>query len=249
MSNSGRKPDEGERYRAILETSARLLFAIMNYGMDVFEEQILSRVQGIEDPVERLCACMRHNLLEALRGLPRGGLRAGRAAAHRGGPPSPGTEEENSAQAATVESSRSSGPRPSGPRRSSCRANRGRSPDEQTSSGSELLPLLIQPGRHAHLRSTRDELPTRGIHLVSGSQVLQSTTDLRIVQVLRDVWRVDFDLALMRRQSSESWPQATFRRCHGTQDVALGITDHDNSHIKTLLAAVHCDRYGVITDV
>ncbi|QSQ25429.1 TetR family transcriptional regulator [Pyxidicoccus parkwayensis] len=103
MTNSGRKPDEGERYRAILETSARLicergyegtsmqeiaaacrmtkaglyhhiqnkeqlLFAIMNYGMDVFEEQVLSRVQGIEDPVERLRACMRHNILLVTRG-------------------------------------------------------------------------------------------------------------------------------------------------------------------------------------
>jgi TetR/AcrR family transcriptional regulator, cholesterol catabolism regulator len=103
VTNSGRKPDEGERYRAILETSARLicergyegtsmqeiaaacrmtkaglyhhiqnkeqlLFAIMNYGMDVFEEQVLSRVQGIEDPVERLRACMRHNILLVTRG-------------------------------------------------------------------------------------------------------------------------------------------------------------------------------------
>lgn len=103
MTHSGRKPDEGERYRAILETSARLicergyegtsmqeiaaacrmtkaglyhhiqnkeqlLFAIMNYGMDVFEEQVLSRVQGIEDPVERLRACMRHNILLVTRG-------------------------------------------------------------------------------------------------------------------------------------------------------------------------------------
>jgi AcrR family transcriptional regulator len=103
VTPSGRKPDEGERYRAILETSARLicergyegtsmqeiaaacrmtkaglyhhiqnkeqlLFAIMNYGMDVFEEQVLSRVQGIEDPVERLRACMRHNILLVTRG-------------------------------------------------------------------------------------------------------------------------------------------------------------------------------------
>jgi AcrR family transcriptional regulator len=103
VTTSGRKPDEGERYRAILETSARLicergyegtsmqeiaaacrmtkaglyhhiqnkeqlLFAIMNYGMDVFEEQVLSRVQHIEDPVERLRACMRHNILLVTRG-------------------------------------------------------------------------------------------------------------------------------------------------------------------------------------
>lgn len=103
MTGSGRRPDEGERYRTILETSARLicergyegtsmqeiaaacrmtkaglyhhiqnkeqlLFAIMKYGMDVFEEQVLSRVQHIEDPVERLRACMRHNILLVTRG-------------------------------------------------------------------------------------------------------------------------------------------------------------------------------------
>ncbi|WP_141589872.1 TetR/AcrR family transcriptional regulator [Myxococcus sp. AB056] len=104
MTNTGgRKPDEGERYRAILETAARLicdrgyegtsmqeiaaacrmtkaglyhhiqnkeqlLFAIMNYGMDLFEEQVLSRVQDIANPVERLRACMRHNILLVTRG-------------------------------------------------------------------------------------------------------------------------------------------------------------------------------------
>ncbi|MBZ4420922.1 TetR/AcrR family transcriptional regulator [Myxococcus sp. RHSTA-1-4] len=103
MTHTGRKPDEGERYRAILETAARLicergyegtsmqeiaaacrmtkaglyhhiqnkeqlLFAIMNYGMDLFEEQVLSKVQDIADPVERLRACMRHNILLVTRG-------------------------------------------------------------------------------------------------------------------------------------------------------------------------------------
>ena len=103
MTHSGRKPDEGERYRAILETAARLicergyegtsmqeiaaacrmtkaglyhhvqnkeqlLFAIMNYGMDLFEEQVLTRVQDIVDPVERLRACMRRNILLVTRG-------------------------------------------------------------------------------------------------------------------------------------------------------------------------------------
>lgn len=103
MTTSGRKPDEGERYKAILETAARLicergyegtsmqeiaaacrmtkaglyhhiqnkeqlLFAIMNYGMDLFEEQVLSRVQDIADPVDRLRACMRHNILLVTRG-------------------------------------------------------------------------------------------------------------------------------------------------------------------------------------
>ncbi|CAM4365989.1 TetR/AcrR family transcriptional regulator [Corallococcus exiguus] len=97
MTPTGRKPDEGERYRAILETAARLicergyegtsmqeiaaacrmtkaglyhhiqnkeqlLFAIMNYGMDVFEEQVLAPVQAVADPVERLRQCMRQNI-------------------------------------------------------------------------------------------------------------------------------------------------------------------------------------------
>lgn len=90
--------DEGQqRYRAILETAARLicergyeatsmqeiaaacrmtkagvyhhiqskeqlLFAIMNYGMDVFEERVLSKVRHLPDPVERLRECMRLNI-------------------------------------------------------------------------------------------------------------------------------------------------------------------------------------------
>jgi len=93
----GRKPDDGERYRAILETAARLicergyegtsmqeiasacrltkaglyhhiqnkeqlLFAIMSYGMDLFEGQVLAKVRDIEDPVERLRSCMRRNI-------------------------------------------------------------------------------------------------------------------------------------------------------------------------------------------
>jgi AcrR family transcriptional regulator len=93
----GRKPDDGERHRAILETAARLicergyegtsmqeiaaacrltkaglyhhiqnkeqlLFAIMSYGMDLFEGQVLAKVRDIEDPVERLRSCMRRNI-------------------------------------------------------------------------------------------------------------------------------------------------------------------------------------------
>jgi TetR/AcrR family transcriptional regulator, cholesterol catabolism regulator len=103
VAAAGRKQEEGERYRVILETAARLicergyegtsmqeiaaacqltkaglyhhiqnkeqlLFAIMNYGMDVFEEQVLSKVRGMEDPVERLRACMRLNIELVTRG-------------------------------------------------------------------------------------------------------------------------------------------------------------------------------------
>ncbi len=99
----GRKPEDGERYRDILETAARLicehgyegtsmqqiaaacrmtkaglyhhiqnkeqlLFAIMSYGMDLFEQQVLEKVKGIEDPVERLRSCMRRNIELVTRG-------------------------------------------------------------------------------------------------------------------------------------------------------------------------------------
>ncbi|WP_375771788.1 TetR/AcrR family transcriptional regulator [Archangium gephyra] len=95
--NSGRRQDDGERYRAILETAARLicergyegtsmqeiaaacrmtkaglyhhvqnkeqlLFDIMGYGMDAFEQQVLEKVRGMPDPVERLRECMRLNI-------------------------------------------------------------------------------------------------------------------------------------------------------------------------------------------
>lgn len=94
MTSVGR---DGERYKAILETAARLicergyegtsmqeiaaacrltkaglyhyiqnkeqlLFAIMSYGMDLFEGQVLAKVRDIADPVERLRSCMRRNI-------------------------------------------------------------------------------------------------------------------------------------------------------------------------------------------
>ena len=103
MTPTGRRPDDTERYRTILETAARLirergyegtsmqeiaaacqltkaglyhhiqnkeqlLFAIMNYGMDLFENQVLERVKDIADPVERLSACMRRNIELVTRG-------------------------------------------------------------------------------------------------------------------------------------------------------------------------------------
>lgn len=106
LSSSRRRRDEGdgtERYRALLETAARvihlkgyegtsmqeiaqaceltkaglyhhiqskenLLLAIMDYGMDLFEEQVLSQVSSIEDPVERLKACMARNIKLVTRG-------------------------------------------------------------------------------------------------------------------------------------------------------------------------------------
>lgn len=40
-----------------------LLLEIMNYGMDLFEEQVLRKVMPIKDPVERLRECMHRNVL------------------------------------------------------------------------------------------------------------------------------------------------------------------------------------------
>jgi AcrR family transcriptional regulator len=103
VTTTGRKPDDTERHRFILETAARLicergyegtsmqeiaaacrltkaglyhhiqnkeqlLFAIMNYGMDLFEGQVLDKVRDIADPVERLSACMRRNIELVTRG-------------------------------------------------------------------------------------------------------------------------------------------------------------------------------------
>ncbi len=45
-----------------VETKEALLLAIMNYGMDLFEERVLSRVADISDPLERLKATMAYNL-------------------------------------------------------------------------------------------------------------------------------------------------------------------------------------------
>ena len=45
-----------------------LLFAIMSYGMDIFEEQVLSRVAPIADPVRRLRECMERHILLVTRG-------------------------------------------------------------------------------------------------------------------------------------------------------------------------------------
>lgn len=43
-------------------TKEALLIAIMEYGMDLFEEEVLARVEAITDPLERLKRTMAHNL-------------------------------------------------------------------------------------------------------------------------------------------------------------------------------------------
>ncbi len=45
-----------------IRSKEHLLLEIMNYGMDLFEEQVLSKVLPITDPVDRLRECMARNI-------------------------------------------------------------------------------------------------------------------------------------------------------------------------------------------
>lgn len=54
-----------------IESKEELLFAIISYGMDLFEKQVLDRVTGIRDPMERLRATLRAHLLLVLRDRPK----------------------------------------------------------------------------------------------------------------------------------------------------------------------------------
>lgn len=45
-----------------VKTKEALLLAIMHYGMDLFEEQVLAKVEHIADPLTRLRATMARNL-------------------------------------------------------------------------------------------------------------------------------------------------------------------------------------------
>lgn len=51
-----------------VESKEQLLSAIMNYGMDLFEEEVVSQVASVADPVERLKACMARNITLVTRG-------------------------------------------------------------------------------------------------------------------------------------------------------------------------------------
>src|SRR5687768_13363311 len=51
-----------------IRSKEHLLLEIMHYGMDRFEEQVLSHVIAIKDPVERLKTCMERNILLVTRG-------------------------------------------------------------------------------------------------------------------------------------------------------------------------------------
>ena len=48
-----------------------LLFEIMSYGMDLFEQKVLSRVMTIADPLERLRATLRGHVLLVIRDRPK----------------------------------------------------------------------------------------------------------------------------------------------------------------------------------
>jgi len=51
-----------------IRSKEHLLLEIQNYGMDVFEEQVLQQVLPIADPLERLRTCMEKNILLVTRG-------------------------------------------------------------------------------------------------------------------------------------------------------------------------------------
>jgi AcrR family transcriptional regulator len=51
-----------------IRSKEHLLLEIQNYGMDVFEEQVLQQVLPIVDPLERLRTCMEKNILLVTRG-------------------------------------------------------------------------------------------------------------------------------------------------------------------------------------
>jgi AcrR family transcriptional regulator len=51
-----------------IRSKEHLLLEIQNYGMDVFEEQVLSQVIAIADPIERLKTCMLKNVLLVTQG-------------------------------------------------------------------------------------------------------------------------------------------------------------------------------------
>ena len=51
-----------------IRSKEHLLLEIQNYGMDVFEEQVLSQVIAIADPIERLKTCMHRNVMLVTKG-------------------------------------------------------------------------------------------------------------------------------------------------------------------------------------
>ena len=54
-----------------IRSKEELLYAIIAYGMDLFEEKVLTQVSGIEDPLERLRATLRGHVLLVTRDRPK----------------------------------------------------------------------------------------------------------------------------------------------------------------------------------
>jgi AcrR family transcriptional regulator len=54
-----------------IRSKEELLYAIMSYGMDLFERNVLDRVTRIEDPLERLRATLRGHVLLVTRERPK----------------------------------------------------------------------------------------------------------------------------------------------------------------------------------
>jgi TetR/AcrR family transcriptional regulator, cholesterol catabolism regulator len=50
-----------------VQSKEHLLVEIMHYGMDLFEESVLSQVESIADPLKRLRVCMEKNILLVTR--------------------------------------------------------------------------------------------------------------------------------------------------------------------------------------
>lgn len=54
-----------------ISSKDELLFGIMSYGMDLFEERVVERVEDIRDPLERLRAAIRGHVLLVTRDRPK----------------------------------------------------------------------------------------------------------------------------------------------------------------------------------
>lgn len=54
-----------------ISSKDELLFGIMSYGMDLFEERVVERVENIRDPLERLRAAIRAHVLLVTRDRPK----------------------------------------------------------------------------------------------------------------------------------------------------------------------------------
>src|ERR1051325_10070570 len=54
-----------------IRSKEQLLYEIMSYGMDLFEQNVLNRVMAIEDPLERIRATLRGHVLLVTRDRPK----------------------------------------------------------------------------------------------------------------------------------------------------------------------------------